>query len=83
VLRAYFLQNWYALRDPMAEKTLYDSELMRRFARIELGDDRIPDKTPILNVRYLLERPWVHFTAKLHDSQARPRSRGRARSGVS
>jgi IS5 family transposase len=35
---------------------LYDSEAMRRFAGIELGDDRIPDETTILNVRHLLER---------------------------
>lgn len=27
----------------MAEGTLYDSEAMRRFAGVELGDDRIPD----------------------------------------
>ena len=37
MLRVYFLQNWYALSDPMAEETLYDSEAMRRFAGIELG----------------------------------------------
>ena len=54
--RVYFLQNWYALSDPMAEETLYDSEAMRRFAGIELGDDRIPDETTILNFRHLLER---------------------------
>ena len=29
---------------------------MRRFAGIELGDDRIPDETTILNFRHLLER---------------------------
>ena len=40
MLCIYFLQNWYALSDPMAEETLYDSEAMRRFAGIELGDDR-------------------------------------------
>ena len=40
----------------MAEETLYDSEAMRRFAGIELGDDRIPDETTILNFRQLLER---------------------------
>ena len=40
----------------MAEETLYDSEAMRRFAGIELGDDRIPDETTILNFRHLLER---------------------------
>ena len=56
MLRVYFLQNWYALSDPMAEETLYDSEAMRRFAVIELGDDRIPDETTILNFRHLLER---------------------------
>jgi transposase, IS5 family len=56
MLRIYFLQNWYALSDPMAEETLYDSEAMRRFVGIELGDDRIPDETTILNFRHLLER---------------------------
>jgi len=56
MLRVYFLQNWYALSDPMAEDMLYDSEAMRRFAGIELGDDRIPDETTILNFRHLLER---------------------------
>ena len=56
MLRVYFLQNWYALSDPMAEETLYDSEAMRRLAGIELDDDRIPDKSTILNFRHLLER---------------------------
>lgn len=56
MLRVYFLQNWYALSDPMAEEMLYDSEAMRRFAGIELGDDRIPDETTVLNFRHLLER---------------------------
>jgi transposase, IS5 family len=56
MLRIYFLQNWYALSDPMAEETLYDSEAMRRFAGIEPGDDRILDETTILNFRHLLER---------------------------
>ncbi|AXI53271.1 IS5/IS1182 family transposase [Sulfitobacter sp. JL08] len=56
MLRVYFLQSWYALSDPMAEESLYDSEAMRRFAGIELGDDRIPDETTILNFRHLLEK---------------------------
>ncbi|UWR35749.1 IS5 family transposase (plasmid) [Sulfitobacter sp. W027] len=56
MLRIYFLQNWYALSDPMAEEMLYDSEAMRQFAGIELGDDRIPDETTILNFRHLLEK---------------------------
>ena len=29
---------------------------MRRFAGIELGDDRIPDETTILKFRHLLEK---------------------------
>jgi len=40
----------------MAEESLYDSDAMRRFAGLELGDDRIPDETTILNFRHLLER---------------------------
>jgi IS5 family transposase len=56
MLRVFFLHNWYALSYPMAEETLYDGEAMRRFAGIELGDDRIPDETTILNFRHLLER---------------------------
>ena len=34
MLRVYFLQNLYALSDPLAEETLYDSEAMRRFAGV-------------------------------------------------
>jgi IS5 family transposase len=56
MLRIYFLQQWYALSDPMAEEMLYDSDAMRQFAGIELGDDRIPDETTILNFRHLLEQ---------------------------
>lgn len=40
----------------MAEEALYDCKAMRRFARVELGDDRIPDETTILNFCHLLER---------------------------
>ena len=56
MLCVYFLQNWYALSDLMAVETLYESKPMRRFAGIELGDDRILDETTILNFRHLPER---------------------------
>ncbi len=56
MLRVYCLQQWYALSDPAAEEALYDSDAMRRFAGLELGDDAIPDETTILNFRHLLER---------------------------
>lgn len=55
MLRIYFLQKWYALSDPMAEETLFDIDAMRRFAGIELGDDRIPDKATMINFCHLLE----------------------------
>ena len=56
MLRIYFLQQWFNLSDPGAEEALYDSESMRRFARIELGEDTIPDESTILLFRHLLER---------------------------
>lgn len=42
MLRIFCLHQWYALSDPMAEEIIYDSDAMRRFAGLELGDDRIP-----------------------------------------
>jgi IS5 family transposase len=56
MLRIYFLQQWFNLSDPQAEDAIYDSESMRRFARVELGDDVVPDETTILRFRHLLER---------------------------
>lgn len=56
MLRIYFLQQWYNLSDPGMEDALYDTESMRRFAGIELGQDEVPDETTILNFRHLLER---------------------------
>jgi len=53
MLRIYFLQQWFNLSDPQAEDAIYDSESMRRFARVELGDDVVPD---ILRFRHLLEQ---------------------------
>lgn len=56
MLRIYFLQQWFNLSDPQAEDAIYDSESMRRFAKVELSEDRIPDETTILRFRHLLER---------------------------
>lgn len=38
----------------MAEETRYGREAKRRFAGIELSDDRVLDETSILNFRHLL-----------------------------
>src|SRR6266571_3899498 len=56
MLRIYFLQQWFKLSDPQAEDAIYDSESMRRFARVELGDEVVPDETTILRFRHLLEQ---------------------------
>jgi IS5 family transposase len=56
MLRIYFMQQWFNLSDPAAEDSLYESESMRRFAGLELGEDRIPDESTILRFRHLLER---------------------------
>lgn len=56
MVRVYFLQQWFDLSDPQAEDMLYDSESMRRFARVELGEDTVPDESTILRFRHLLEQ---------------------------
>ena len=56
MLRIYFLQQWFDLSDPAAEDAIYDSESMRRFVGVELGDDDVPDESTILRFRHLLER---------------------------
>lgn len=55
MLRIYFLQQWFDLSDPLAEETIYDSESMRRFVGVDLGDDVVPDESSILRFRHLLE----------------------------
>ena len=70
MLRIYFLQQWFNLSDPQAEDAIYDSESMRRFARVELGDDEVPDETTILRFRHLLEQHQL--TQAIFDAVARP-----------
>jgi IS5 family transposase len=56
MFRVYCLQQWFNLSDPGAEEALYDSDALRRFVGIELGDDVIPDETTILRFRRMLEK---------------------------
>lgn len=56
MLRIYFLQQWFDLSDPAAEDAIYDSESMRRFTGVELGEDPVPDESTILRFRHLLEQ---------------------------
>src|SRR6185437_9378995 len=39
MLRIYFLQQWFNLSDPAAEEALYDSAVLRDFARVDLGSE--------------------------------------------
>jgi IS5 family transposase len=55
MLRIHFLQHWFNLSDPAMEEALYDSQAMRAFAGIDLGAEKAPDETTILNFRHLLE----------------------------
>lgn len=55
MLRVYFLQQWYGLADEALEDTIYDSQAMRTFAGIDLGQGGVPDATTLLNFRHLLE----------------------------
>jgi IS5 family transposase len=53
MLRIYFVQQWFDLSDPAAEDAIYDSESMRRFVGVELGEDTVPDESSILRFRHL------------------------------
>lgn len=55
MLRVYFLQQWYGLADEALEDALYDSQVLRSFARIELSAEGVPDATTLLKFRRLLE----------------------------
>jgi IS5 family transposase len=50
-LRIYCLQQCYDLSDPGAEATFYDSESMRRFAGIELGEEHRPTPCVVRDVK--------------------------------
>lgn len=65
MLRIYCVQQWFNLSDPQAEDSLYDSESIRRFVRIELSEDVVPDETTILRFRHVLEKH--ELTAKIFD----------------
>lgn len=56
MLRIHFLQHWFNLSDPAVEEALYESHSMREFVGIDLGHERVPDETTVLNFRHLLER---------------------------
>ena len=55
MLRMYCVANWFNLSDEACEDALYDVPVFREFCWIDLGRERVPDATTLLNFRHLLE----------------------------
>jgi len=56
MLKMYFIANWFNLSDEACEDALYDTQSFREFCRIDLGRERVPDATTLMNFRHLLEQ---------------------------
>ena len=56
MLRMYLIANWFNLADEACEDALYDIPAFRDFCHIDLGRERAPDATTLLNFRHLLEQ---------------------------
>jgi len=56
MLRMYFIANWFNLSDVACEDAMYDVQAFRDFCQFDLGRERIPDATTLLNFRHLLEQ---------------------------
>ncbi len=56
MLRMYFVANWFNMADEACEDALHDIPVLREFCRIDLGCERVPDATTLLNFRHLLEQ---------------------------
>jgi IS5 family transposase len=59
MLRMYLIANWFNLADEACEDALYDIAAFRDFCRIDLGRERVPDATTLLNFRHLLEEHQI------------------------
>jgi transposase, IS5 family len=59
MLRMYLVANWFNLGDEACEDALYDIPAFRDFCRIDLGRERVPDATTLLNFRHLLEEHQI------------------------
>jgi transposase, IS5 family len=56
MLRMYLVANWFNLADEACEEALHDVPAVREFCRIDLGRERVPNATTLLQFRHLLER---------------------------
>ncbi len=55
MLRMYCIAIWFNLGDEACEDALYDIAAFCDFCGIDLGRERVPDATTLLNFRHLLE----------------------------
>ena len=69
MLRMYLVANWFNLADEACEDALYDIPAFRDFCQIDLGRERVPDATTLLNFRHLLEthKMGVALFAKVNE----------------
>jgi transposase, IS5 family len=56
MLRIHFMQQWFGYSDPAMEEALYDVPVLRKFAKLDLFDDVMPDETTILRFRHIIEK---------------------------
>jgi len=59
MLRIHFMAQWFALSDPGMEKAPHAIPVLRAFARLEAGDDLIPDESELPSV-FRLPTSGVH-----------------------
>ena len=59
MLRMYLIANWFNLADEACEDALYDVPVFRDFCRFDLGRERVPDATTLLNFSHLLEEHQI------------------------
>jgi len=55
MLRMYFLQQWYGLADEALENSIYNSQALQGFARMDPTAEGVPDATTLLKFRRLFE----------------------------
>ena len=56
MLRIHFMQQWFGLSDPTMEESLHEVPLYREFTGLDSWTTRLPDESPILRFRHLLEK---------------------------
>lgn len=75
LLRIHLLQQWFGYSDPAMEEALHDMPLFRDFAKLDAGEDAIPDETTLLKFRHRLERHGLAETL-FNDTKARLAEQG-------